>query len=212
MLSLVPILVAMAPAATSLPGIYRSNQMEIGAGLELATDGRFRYALDYGAVSEYSEGTWTQDGATVRLTSVPMPKAPAFEIVKDDPAPPGELWINFENPGFDWGGPLEMLAQIEGVNALVRLTPDERGRVDVSSGRVIAIRPIIPVYEEFTAPIPIAPNRGHRLTLRFVRNDLGKARFTGQALAIEGDELVLNRYGATIRFDRVGPPMKRQGE
>lgn len=212
MLSLVPILLSLAPVANPLPGIYRSQQNEIGAGLELGADGRFLYALDYGAVSEIAEGTWKQDGPSVRLTSVPMPRAPGFAIVRDDPAPPGELWITFEDPGFDWGGPLEILAEVDGINALVRLTPDTRGQVDIGEGRVRSIRPIIPVYEEFGAPLALSPGRGHRLTIRFLRNDLGKARFAGQPLAIEGGDLLLKRYGTTIRFDRVGPPMKRSGE
>jgi hypothetical protein len=50
-------------------GFYRSNQMEVGAALQLDDDGRFRYQLDYGAVSESAEGTWSTDGNTVFLTA-----------------------------------------------------------------------------------------------------------------------------------------------
>jgi hypothetical protein len=212
MLSLIPALVALAPVPATLPGIYRSQQIEVGAGLELKEDGRFRYALDYGAVSELAEGKWTSDGKTVRLTSVPMPKAPGFEIVKDDPAPPGELWVEFENPGFDWGGPLEMLLTIDGETTLLRTAPDELGRVDVGQRKILAIRPLIPVYEEFGPPLKLAPGRGHRLTVRFSRNDLGKARFSGEPLTIEDGDLLLKRYDTTIRFRRVGPPLKTSGE
>ena len=61
--------VAPAAAADTPSGLYRSNQMEIGAALELQPGGRFFYALDYGAVSEGAEGDWTFDGTTIRLTS-----------------------------------------------------------------------------------------------------------------------------------------------
>jgi hypothetical protein len=212
MLVLVPVLVALAPATSTLAGTYRSSQTEIGAGLELAADGRFRYALDYGAVSEYAEGTWTSDGKSVRLTSVPMPKPPGFAIVRDDPAPPGELWVNFENPGFDWGGPLEMLVTVEGLTTLVRTAPDDHGKVDIGHRRITAIQPLIPIYEEFGPPLKLTGDRGHRLTVRFLRNDLGKARFSNQALTIEDGTLLLKRYDTTIRFNRVGPPLKRPGE
>ncbi|MEO7601914.1 MAG: hypothetical protein ABIS39_01430 [Sphingomicrobium sp.] len=212
MLALVPVLLALAPVASSLPGIYRSQQIEVAAALELTEDGRFRYALDYGAVSEETEGKWTSDGKTVRLTSAPMPKPPGFEIVRDDPAPPGELWVQFENPGFEWGGPLEMLVTVEGLTTLVRTAPDDHGRVDIGQGRVLAIQPLIPVYEEFGPPLKLAGGRGHRLTIRFLRNDLGKARFSNQPLAIDGDGLLLKRYDASIRLRRVGPPLKRPGE
>jgi len=209
MLSLLPLLAAVVPAPAALPGIYRSEQMEVGAALELQEGGRFRYALEYGAISELGEGKWTSDGKTVRLTSDPMPRAPSFEIVRDDPAPPGELWVEFEHPGFDWGGPLEMLLSVEGVNALVRAEPNERGRVDVGQGRITAIRPIIPVYEQLGAPLKLWGERGHRLTIRFLRNDLGKARFVNEPMASDGDGLVINRYDTPIRFKRVGPPLKK---
>jgi hypothetical protein len=207
MLGLVPMLVAMAPVGT-LPGLYRSQQMEVGAGLELKEDGRFRYALEYGAVSELGEGKWTSDGKIVRLTSDPMPKAPAFEIIRDDPAPAGELWVNFEDPGY-WGGPLEMLLTVEGEKALLRGEPDTSGRVHAGGKRVLAIQPIIPVYEQFGAPLPLSPDRGHKVTVRFLPNDLGKARFSNQPVSIDGDALVIERYGTPIRFERVGPPLKQ---
>ena len=69
------LIAAMLLAATDAPsvtGFYRSNQMEVGAAIELDPDGRFMYQLDYGAVSEAAEGTWTSDGATVFLTATRM--------------------------------------------------------------------------------------------------------------------------------------------
>ena len=60
---------ADAPSAT---GFYRSNQMEVGAALQLDEDGKFHYQLDYGAVSEAAEGQWTSDGTTVFLTATRM--------------------------------------------------------------------------------------------------------------------------------------------
>ena len=65
------LLLAMAEPAP-VGGFYRSNQMEIGAALQLDEDGRFQYQLDYGAVSESAEGNWTSDGRTVLLTATKM--------------------------------------------------------------------------------------------------------------------------------------------
>jgi hypothetical protein len=65
------LLIAMAEA-TSVGGFYRSNQMEIGAALQLDEDGRFQYQLDYGAVSESAEGSWTTDGHNIFLTATKM--------------------------------------------------------------------------------------------------------------------------------------------
>ena len=69
------ILAALLLAVSEPPlvtGFYRSNQMEIGAALQLDEDGRFQYQLDYGAVSEAAEGRWTFDGRTVFLTATRM--------------------------------------------------------------------------------------------------------------------------------------------
>jgi len=55
-----------------LAGFYRSNQMEIGAALQLDPDGHFQYQLDYGAVSEAAEGDWSSDGKAVYLTAKTM--------------------------------------------------------------------------------------------------------------------------------------------
>lgn len=54
-------------------GLYRISQMEMAGGLELSPNGRFRYAFDYGAVSEGSEGKWALEGDTIVLTTDPMP-------------------------------------------------------------------------------------------------------------------------------------------
>ena len=54
--------------------------MEVGAALDLRADGRFRYQLDYGAVSEQAEGQWTSDGKTVRLTTKPLAEASNFRL------------------------------------------------------------------------------------------------------------------------------------
>ena len=65
---LAALLLAMAEAASPV-GFYTTNQMEVGAALELDSDGRFRYQLDYGAVSEAAEGVWSSDGTMVYLTA-----------------------------------------------------------------------------------------------------------------------------------------------
>src|SRR3954464_14552247 len=92
----------LAPAA-SIAGVYQAQQMEVGAALELKKNGHFRYQLDYGAVSEHAEGDWTFDGKAVRLTTRPAPNRPSFELVRDDPAPVGELVMKLEPPGFGDG-------------------------------------------------------------------------------------------------------------
>ena len=61
-------LVLVLADAAGLPGFYIGNQAEMAAAIELEPDGRFDYALDYGAVSETAEGRWRLEGQQVVLT------------------------------------------------------------------------------------------------------------------------------------------------
>jgi hypothetical protein len=56
----------------SLAGVYDGGQMEIAAALELKPDGRFNYALSYGALDEQATGRWTISGDRVLLSSNPV--------------------------------------------------------------------------------------------------------------------------------------------
>jgi hypothetical protein len=200
------LLAAVAPVASHSPvGMYETHQMEVAAGLELKANHRFRYALSYGAVDEEGEGTWTFDGKSVRLTSNPMPKAPSFELVRDDPAPKGELYLKLEDPGFEWGHPLYALAAGESRQAF-GIEADDSGRVDLSGKPAVAmIAPEMPVFGPTGDVFKLSQDRGHRLLFRFHRNDLGKARFNGETLRIVGKELLLDRYDMTFRFAKVRP-------
>jgi hypothetical protein len=207
MQAILALLLAAAPAAGAdqVAGLYEIRQMEMGGGLELTPNGRFRYALDYGAASEQGEGRWVAKDGRILLTSDPMPKAPSFDLVKDDPAPPGELWLQLASPGFgDFTTNLEAVVTLkDGSRGEIR--DDGDGHMPVDARTVTAIQPVVPIYGDVTAAIPISPERGHRLTLRFMPNDLGKPRFDAEPLAREGDTLVLYRYDAKIVFKRAQP-------
>ena len=194
-----------ATAPPSPAGMYETHQMEVGAGLELKADGHFRYGLSYGAVDEEGEGTWVADGSTVTLTSSPMPKAPSFELVRDDLAPKGELYMTLEDPGFEWGHGLEAIATSDSTTGF-EVSADDSGRVDVSGHPPIkAIAPEMPVYGPTGQIFQLSPDRGHRLTFRFHRNDLGKARFEGEKLKRDGEALLMQRYDTVFRFQKVRP-------
>src|SRR3954469_22483564 len=107
---MVAALALMLASAPAIAGRYQTHQMEVGAALQLQKNGHFRYQLDYGAVSEHAEGSWTFDGKTVRLTTTPRPNAPRFELVRDDPAPAGDLAMILEAPGFGDGYRLDAIA------------------------------------------------------------------------------------------------------
>jgi len=179
--------------------------MEMGGGLELRADGHFRYALTYGAMDEEAEGDWTFDGKTVRLNSNPMPKAPEFTLVRDDPAPKGEVWLSVQKAGFGWDGGIEAIASAAGLSEKGLVRADSDGRVD-SGGRVLtSIDPLVPVYGTPAGHFLLSPERGHRLLLQFHANDLGKAAFHGEPLELKEGALIMARYDSEIRFLRARP-------
>jgi hypothetical protein len=178
--------------------------MEVGAALELQQGGHFRYQLDYGAVSEHAEGDWSFDGNTVHLTTKPRPRAPSFELLRDDPAPAGQVSMSLEPPGFGDGYRLDGIAT-DASGAKGRVTTDDQGVVEAGDHKLAAIDPLIPVYGTVAGHFPLSPDRGHRLLLRFHANDLGTATFDGEPLTVTPRGLVLKRYDSEIRFIRVRP-------
>ena len=202
MIAAAALVLAPAPAVA---GLYEAQQMEVGAALELKTDGHFRYQLDYGAVSEHAEGDWSFDGKIARLTTRPAPKPPSFELVRDDPAPAGELAMSIEPPGFGEGYRLDAIGTDATTGEKGRVTTDEQGRVDAGGHKLSAIDPLMPVYGSVGGHFPLSPARGHRLLLRFHANDLGTAAFDREPLTLTTGGLLLNRYDKEIRFIRVRP-------
>lgn len=193
----------LAPTA-AVAGLYQSQTMEVGAALELQKNGHFRYQLDYGAVSEHAEGDWSFDGKTVRLTTRPAPRKPVFELVRDDPAPAGQVPMKMEPPGFGDGYRLDAIAtDIAGEKG--RVTTDDQGRVEAGNHKLTAIDPLVPVYGTVAGHFQLSPDRGHRLLLRFHANDLNTAAFDREPLALTPRGLALNRYDSEIRFIRVRP-------
>ncbi len=194
----------LAPAA-GIAGLYRAQQMEVGAALEPKKNGHFRYQLDYGAVSEQAEGDWTFDGKTVRLTTRPKPKLPSFELVRDDPASSGEIVMTLEAPGFGNGYRLDAVGTDAATGEKGRVTTDDQGRVEAGAHKLSALDPLVPVYGSVGGHFPLSLERGHHLLLRFHANDLGHAAFDHERLALTTRGLVLNRYDSVIRFIRVRP-------
>ena len=191
----------LAPAA--IAGLYQAHQMEVGAALELQKNGHFRYQLDYGAVSESAEGDWTFDGKTVRLTTRPKPSPPSFELVRDDPAPAGEVSLAVEPPGFGAEGyRLDAIGTDAASGGKGLVTTNDQGRIEAGGHSLSAIEPLVPVYGTPAGHFALSSERGHHLLLRFHANDLGRAAFDGEPLAFTSHGLVLNRYETQIRFIR----------
>lgn len=188
-----------------LAGVYATNQMEMAGALELKADGHFRYQFDYGAASEVAQGDWALDGNIVRLTSNPMPRQPAFSLLKDDPAPAGELYVAVGGGDVTWT-PITAIVALEGMDRPVAIYAEDDGQVILPPGkRATSVRLLMPVYEAADDPVVLSADRGHRLLFRLDMNDAGQAPFRGEPLTIEGKTLVMHRYDANIIFRRAKP-------
>jgi len=204
--AVVPPQSAAPPASVaSLAGRYDGGQMEVGAELLLKPDGHFEFGLAYGAMDEEGKGTWEIKDGAVFLTSVPTVVPPQFVVESDVPEPRGGLWIRISN------GPL-----MEGSRQRVYLLygpKEEPGMVEIADDghvplppgrRPTAIIPEISVYPIVQKPIPLTGAGGHRIVMKFEKNDIGKADFRAQRLAIEDGVLVMERrdLGLKLRFRR----------
>ncbi|HEX8841492.1 MAG TPA: hypothetical protein VF757_04250, partial [Sphingomicrobium sp.] len=85
------------------------------------------------------------------------------------------------------------------------LQADETGALHPDNCSVTSVRPVVPMFEVAGAPLKVSPATGHRLSLRFVPNDLGHIAFRAEPLKLDANALVLERYDAEIRFLRVRP-------
>jgi len=195
----------------SLAGMYDGGQMEVAARLLLKPDGHFNYELAYGALDEAAAGTWELRYGAVYLTTVPAVVPPRFVVESDKPDPRGGLWIKLSSGPLMRDAP-QRIYLIYGPNEepdMAEVADD--GHVPLPGNRrPTAIIPEIPVYPIMSKPIPLTGAGGHRFILRFEPNDIGKADFRAQRLAIEDGKLVMTRRDLelVLHFRREGskPP------
>ena len=189
------------PAA--LVGEYDGHQMEMAAGLELKADGRFRYALSYGALDEEAAGSWATDHGAVVLTSDPV-TAPRIVLADRTAGTTKEVRVALDVPRglnpqlFD-----AVVAFPDGHAAEQQLGDDETAILFSNGVAPVRIMLVFPMFEIHGDWIAIDPAKGNRLHFRFEPNDLGKVDFRGTVLRQESGELLLDRFGRTIRFRRV---------
>ena len=136
------------------------------------------------------------------IASMPMPELPAFTLVRDDPAPKGQLFVALDNPDLRWS-PLEVeVTLVDGGRRIVASAGGD-GRVDLPDGvGAAAVKMLLPIYETGGELVMLNAKTGHQLLFRFDPNDFGKAAFRGQALPLDAGSIIMHRYETTIVFRR----------
>jgi hypothetical protein len=186
----------------ALAGVYDGRQMEIAAGLELKPDGRFNYALSYGALDEQATGRWTVSGDRVLLSSNPV-VAPRLFLVSRARGPEGVLQLSLDVPrGVSRQYFNALIGHANGQTQKVQLGEEGLllpfGRADAPT----TMRLVLQMFRVASDPVPLDPGSGYALQFRFEPNDIGKVDFRAEPLRIVNGELVLDRHGRTLRFRR----------
>ena len=193
-----------ANAQASLVGIYDGNQMEMAVGLELTADGRFRYALAYGALDEQATGRWTTRGNQVLLTSDPV-TPPRFVLVSQGRGADGLLQVQLDVPrGVSRQYFNAFITKSNGQTERRQLAEDGLLFPFRRDDAPISIRLVLQVFDVASRPLRLDPAGGYSLRFRFEPNDIGKVAFQAAPLTIVNGDLMLDRHGRTIRFKRTG--------
>lgn len=199
---------AFAQHPASLIGHYDGHQMEMGAELILAANGRFHYGVAYGALDEEAIGTWVLEGDHVLLTSDPV-TPPRFVFLGQKPAPAGTMKLSLEAPqgmSMQYFDAVLTFAHREPEGA--QFTDDGVSRPISAKDPPLTARLFLPTFQLKGEPVSIDPAKGYWLSFRFELNDLGKTDFRATPMALDKGDLLLERFGRTIRFHRDGdvPP------
>jgi len=200
------VLVGAASAAMaqspSLVGTYDGGQMEIAAALQLLADGRFRYALAYGALDEEAVGKWIVRGDRVLLTSDPA-TAPRFVLVSQSKSAPGVLRVDLDVPKglsrqyFD-----AVITKANGQTERKQLAEDGLSLPFAAAEAPTTIRLSLQMFDVASGPVRLDANSGYSVRFRFEPNDIGKVAFQATPLKLVNGALLLDRHGRTIRFKR----------
>ena len=198
-----PSAMAAGPNAASVVGMYDGGQMEVAAALELMANGRFRYGLSYGALDEEASGKWTLSGNQISLTSDPV-TAPRYVVVSQENGPEGVLRIvmDFKDPYYQQHF-VALIRKDDGSVEDVQLGIDGLTWSFPTGAPPKNVRLLFNVFQLVSDPLVLAPSPGYLIRYHFEPNDLGKVEFKAEPVRIDHGELLLDRYGHTLRFKRV---------
>jgi hypothetical protein len=202
---LVAALLLAATAAPSPAGHYRLRGVQDAASeLVLRADGRFDYALAYGALDEEATGRWRRAGNHVLLTTLPKPVPPAFTPGKAAHNADAPFALHVTSPDghgipgidfrieFDSGEPLEDY-----------INNDEGWSLSAAeTRRPVAVTLSVPIYALASPRFPIDLAKANDLTFILTPNDMGRIDFEQFPLDIAPGKLVMHRGGAALDYLR----------
>lgn len=206
---LLPFLLLIASPAAAQPSPFIGEYAiaegpDVGGGLLIRNDGRFRYLLAAGALDERAEGRWETQGDRICLTTEPAPVPPAFEkgtVAAVDGAIP-TLFVSWPNGrgiagvdfviGFDAGDPIEDYTQADGWTM-----PEGDTRIP----RWIEL--FESIYDIGAPRFDLSDSDDGKLRVILQPNDIGVVAFDNACLEATDQGAVLHRAGGRLRFVRL---------
>ena len=198
---------APAEARSPYAGRYRiANGPDTAGGLELQADGRFRYVRSEGALDQHAEGTWTETGGDIRLTTDPKPVLPSFARGPDAKPDAGQaaptLHVRLAD-GRDLAGVDFRLGLTTGTS-LAGYTQAEGWSFEEPPGdqRIAWVELVEPIYEIVSPRFVIDPPAARALVFVLTPNDIEVVDFQNDRFERRTDDFVLHRGERTLRMVR----------
>ena len=198
--------VAPADARSPYAGRYRvAAGPDIAGRLELEPDGRFRYVLSAGALDQHAEGSWTETGGDIRLTTDPKPVPPSFARGPDAKPEEGKdaptLHVRLAD-GRDLAG-IDFRLGLTGGTSMAGYTQAEGWSFEAPGDQTIAwVELVEPIYGVVSPRFVLDPPAAGGLVFVLTPNDIAIADFRNDRLERRTDDFVLHLGDRALRMIR----------
>lgn len=194
-----------AAAAPFRPGSFHLVGMrEAAGGIELTSDGRFKYGFTYGALDEYGEGKWRQDSGRLLLSTDPPYVDPEFvpaSASKTDEVPFRVLVNGPDGNPMSW--PVDTLLEFADGTVVEGYTQRYGYIVELDAARPpVSLRLGLRMFGLISPPFKLDVARANDLVFTLQPHSLGQPRFIEQPVEVEGDRLVVDYNGMRLTFER----------
>lgn len=192
---------------------YLQGVREMGSELLLKADGRFEWAISYGAMDQYAKGSWRVNAGKVVLQTTSTDKDPVFRPFRDEemrvrkPAEDG-YWVAIV--GMPGVGPMRGVeVTFESASGKTATAVSDR------AGDAMVEMPASETWaraglrrEGSKAPLQwfdLAPDRAGQRLSAFAVDDIDYVReqpFQRLTLTVKGDKLVMEEGGGGLVYQR----------
>lgn len=195
-----------AEARSPFAGRYRiANGPDTAGGLDLQADGHFRYSLSEGALDEHAEGTWTETGGDIRLTTAPKPVPPQFARGPDGTTGAPTIHVRLAD-GRDLAG-IDFRLGLTNGTSVAGYTQAEgwnfaESQAKPGAQRIAWVEVVEPIYGVVSPRFAIDPPAAGALEFVLTPNDIEVVDFQNAQLERRSDDFLLHRGDRTLHMVR----------